>query len=235
MEDQLRAIQPRRIPHHDATRASLLLRVRDWSDDASWQEFFEVYWKLIYAVAIKAGLTEAEAEDIVQGTMMSVANNIRTFDYKPEVGSFRKWVCSQARWKIQDQLRRQRRDGAIFHPFLGHGSGPNGTPTMEHLPEPVDAHGERLEKEWDQAVLERALEEVKNLVQLKHYQIFDLCVIKKWPPQQVAKTLRVNLPQVYLVKSRVASILKEQIRMVEAQMDKFPVNIKNTKLTKTHP
>ncbi len=223
MEDQLEAIQPRRFPLNDATRASLLLRVRDWSDDASWQEFFEVYWKLIYAVAIKAGLTEAEAEDIVQTTMVSVAKNIRTFEYKPETGSFRTWVCAQARWKIHDQLRRQLRDGAVFHPSAGRDCSPTGTPTMEHFPAPIDVHGDLLEAEWKQAVLEAALDEVKNLVKLQHFQIFDLCVLKKWTPRRVAQMMGIHLPQVYLVKSRVASVLKTQIRKVEAQMDRPPV------------
>jgi RNA polymerase sigma-70 factor (ECF subfamily) len=37
------------------TRASLIHRLKDWQDDASWQDFFKVYWKLIYGVARKAG------------------------------------------------------------------------------------------------------------------------------------------------------------------------------------
>ena len=223
MEDQREEIKPRRDPLNAATRASLLVRVRDWSDDASWQEFFEVYWKLIYAVAIKAGLTESEAEDIVQTTMVSVANNIRTFEYKPEAGSFRTWVCAQARWKIHDQLRRQVRDGAVFHPSASRDCSPTGTPTMEHFPAPIDVRSDLLEAEWKQAVLEAALNKVKNLVKLQHFQIFDLCVLKKWTPRRVAQTMGVNLPQVYLVKSRVASVLKAQVRKVEAQMDQSPV------------
>ena len=44
-----------------ATRSSLINRLRNWSDHGSWQDFFDTYWKLIYAVAIKAGLSESEA------------------------------------------------------------------------------------------------------------------------------------------------------------------------------
>jgi RNA polymerase sigma-70 factor (ECF subfamily) len=44
------------------TRKSLLTRLKSWDDQAGWQEFFETYWRLIFSVAIKAGLTLAEAE-----------------------------------------------------------------------------------------------------------------------------------------------------------------------------
>ena len=43
------------------TRKSLISRLRNWEDRDSWQEFFDRYWRLIYSVAIKAGLTPTEA------------------------------------------------------------------------------------------------------------------------------------------------------------------------------
>ena len=47
-----------------ATRHSLLNRLKDWGDQASWQEFFDAYWQLIYNVAVKAGLSDAEVSDL---------------------------------------------------------------------------------------------------------------------------------------------------------------------------
>ena len=44
------------------TRQSLLSRLKNSEDRASWQDFFDTYWKLIHSVAIKSGLTEAEAQ-----------------------------------------------------------------------------------------------------------------------------------------------------------------------------
>jgi len=45
-------------------------------DHDGWQEFFDTYWRLIYDVALKAGLNEAEAEEVVQETLTSVAKAI---------------------------------------------------------------------------------------------------------------------------------------------------------------
>ena len=49
------------------TRWSLLSRLKDAADAESWQEFFDIYWRLIYRAATKSGLTDAEAQEVVQG------------------------------------------------------------------------------------------------------------------------------------------------------------------------
>src|SRR5215203_1783797 len=70
-----------------ATRNSLIERLGDWEDRAKWQEFFDTYWRLIYGVARKSGLSDAEAQDVVQETVVSVAKNIGRYDKK--AGSFK--------------------------------------------------------------------------------------------------------------------------------------------------
>ena len=72
-----------------ATRASLLDRLRDVEDQPSWQRFFDTYWRLIHGVALKAGLTEVEAQEVVQETVISVARHLPEFRYDPKVCSFK--------------------------------------------------------------------------------------------------------------------------------------------------
>jgi len=59
------------------TRRSLLSRLKDWDDQESWRDFFNTYWKLIYATAIKAGLTHTEAEEVVQETVITISKKIK--------------------------------------------------------------------------------------------------------------------------------------------------------------
>src|SRR6185503_1462651 len=73
------------------TRRSLLERLRDLDDQDSWQEFFDTYWKLIYCAAIKGGLSDSEAEEVVQETVLGVAHKMETFRYEPEACSFKGW------------------------------------------------------------------------------------------------------------------------------------------------
>src|SRR6188472_4115314 len=89
------------------TRATLIQRLKNWQDQSSWQDFFDTYWKLIYSVALKGCLTEAEAQDVVQETMLSVAKQMPSFKYDPSVGSFKSWLLTLTRWRIIDQFRKR--------------------------------------------------------------------------------------------------------------------------------
>src|SRR6266446_5013449 len=125
------------------TRWSLLSRLKNWDDQESWQEFFSTYWKLIYSVAIKAGLTDEEAEDVVQETVLSVAKKMDTFKYDPEVCSFRGWLMHVTRLRITDQLRK-RRPGVSTKPPRN--SETSRTATIERVPDPVCV----LDSIWDE-------------------------------------------------------------------------------------
>src|SRR5207244_5760333 len=90
-----------------ATRWSLLARLKNWEDQQSWREFFDIYWKLIYSVAIKAGLSDAEAQDVVQDTLVSVAKKMPEFKCEPAAGSFKAWLLKLTRWRILNQLKKR--------------------------------------------------------------------------------------------------------------------------------
>lgn len=224
MDSQLGEIGERRVQWNVQTRASLLRRVRDWRDDASWQEFFELYWRLIYALAVQAGLNEAEAEDVVQATMVAVADNIRLFRYDSEVGSFKSWLCHQAQWKIRDQLRRRARDEEHLVRRAQVRTS-TSTATVARIPDERDALEGVLERDWDQAVATVALARVKAKVKPKHFQMFDLYAVKNWPIRRVSQTLQVNVAQVYLAKSRISRLLKKQTKQVEAQLVRSLLNV----------
>ena len=89
------------------TRQSLLSRLKNWEDTTSWQVFFDTYWRLIYGVARKAGLNDAEAQDVVQETVLSVAKQMPELKYNPKLGSFKSWLMQLTRWRITDQLRKK--------------------------------------------------------------------------------------------------------------------------------
>ena len=90
------------------TRRTLLSRLKDWNDQKNWQVFFDTYWSLIYYTARKGGLTEAEAEDAVQETIISVMKSMPTFHYDGEKGSFKGWLLQLTRWWVMDQLRKRK-------------------------------------------------------------------------------------------------------------------------------
>src|ERR1051326_6978214 len=90
-----------------ATRASLLGRLKNLEDQASWQEFFDTYWNLIDSIALKAGLTDVEAQDVVQETIITACKHLPAFRYDPKVCSFKTWLLRLARWRSIAQLRKR--------------------------------------------------------------------------------------------------------------------------------
>src|SRR6266850_6313300 len=58
-----------------ATRRSLVEHLADWGDQLRWQEFFDTYSKLIHSAARRSGLTDVEAQEVVQEPVITVAKN----------------------------------------------------------------------------------------------------------------------------------------------------------------
>ena len=192
------------------TRRSLVSRLRRWDDQAVWEEFFNTYWRLIYSFAIKAGLTDQEAEDVVQETVLGIAKKMADFRYDPSVCSFRGWLLHVTRLRIQDQLRK-RLPAAHRHSLAS-----PGTTTLERIPDPAAAGLEALwEEEWEKNIVDAAMARVKTRVRPEHYQIFYLNVVKEVSAQKVAQTFGVSTAQVYLVKHRVARLIKNEVRRLE--------------------
>jgi len=198
------------------TRRSLLSRLKDWDDQESWKEFFDTYWKLVYGVAIKSGLTDAEAQDVVQETVLSVAKKMHDFKYDPAAGSFKNWLLLITRRRINDHLRKAYREPAK------HQSCPDDasrTSIMEKIPDPA---GDQLaviwDQEWHKNILDAAIERVRREVDPKQFQIFDSYVLKQWPVKDVRKTLGVSAMQVYLAKHRISALIKKEIQRLEAKV-----------------
>ena len=195
------------------TRHSLLVRLKNWDDADSWKEFFEIYWKLIYGVAIKAGLPEVEAQEVVQETVIGVSRKMPEFNYDPAVGSFKGWLLHMTRWRINDQFRKRRHQAEHLRQD---GDSTTRTSLIDQIPDPAGVNLENIwDDEWQSNLLEVAIEKVKQKVKPKQYQIFDLYVVKKWPVQKITATLKINIGPVYLAKHRVSALLKEEVKALE--------------------
>jgi RNA polymerase sigma factor (sigma-70 family) len=196
-----------------ATRRSLVERLADWKDSRRWQEFFDGYWKLIHTAARRAGLTEAEAQEAVQETLITVAKKIEQFQYDPALGSFKGWLLNITRWRIADQFRKRQRGDAK----ADRGDDERaGTRTIERIADPAGVDLDAAwDEEWRKYLLSAATERVKNKIDPKQYQIFDCYVLQQWPARKVAAELRVNIAQVYLIKHRVAALLRRETESVE--------------------
>ena len=197
------------------TRASLLSRLRDLGDSDSWRAFFETYWRLLYNVARKSGLSDDAAQDVVQETVIAVARKMPEFRYDPAKGSFKQWLLLITRRRIQDHLRRLYRSVPTAE---GHAEdtarAASSVPSPEPAPDAVfDA---AWEHEWRENLFQAALARVRQRANPKHYQAFDYCVLQELPAAEVARMLGMNLAQVYLARHRVSAAVKRAVKELEA-------------------
>jgi RNA polymerase sigma-70 factor (ECF subfamily) len=199
----------------DATRSSLLRRLRDWDDHSGWQEFFDTYWKLIYSVAIKAGLSDAEAHDIVQETVVAVAKQMRDRGFDRQRSSFKNWLCLITRRRIIDHLRRRKPDQP---PRKASADAP-GTDTLHRVPDPASVELDAIwAEEWQKNLVDIAIERIKGQIGVKQFQIFDLYVLKNVPLRKVTQTLHVSATLVYVTKHRVSALVRREVRRLEKEL-----------------
>lgn len=202
------------LPH---TRRTLLSRLHQWDDHESWRTFFDLYWRLIYNTARRAGLDDASAQDIVQETVICVARKMPGFQYDPERGTFKQWLLRITRRRIVDHLRKAYRQP------------PKAAITPEMLEEDeaeaiVDGTTDQIamawDEEWGRMLFEAAVARVRREANPRNFQVFDYCVLKGWPAAKVASTLSLNAAQVYLAKHRVSQAVKRAVRhLAEEQGD----------------
>lgn len=197
---------------HDSipTRETLLSRLRYLDDQASWREFFDIYWRLIFNVARKAGFSEAAAQDIVQETFVTISRHMPEFRYNPELGSFKGWMLQITRSRIIDALRRKHvKEGDQYRPREER----LGTALLESLPaDAVPALDAIWDEEWHAHLLEAAMACVKQSADARLFQMFHLHVIENVPALQVARRLGAKLPEVYFAKYKISARLKKETK-----------------------
>jgi RNA polymerase sigma factor (sigma-70 family) len=206
------------------TRRSLLSRLKRCEDQTAWQTFFDAYWKLLYSVALKAGLTDAEAQDAVQETVIKVSKHIGQFRYDPAKCSFKTWLLLLTRQRITKQFQKRQAKHAphfspgVVSPARGHHDDATDTAILESIPDPAGIDLEAVwDEEWEKHLLATATEQVKQQVKPEHYQMFHFYVLQRWPPREVARVLRVSVAQVYLAKHRIGRLLRQEVKKLKAE------------------
>lgn len=152
---------------------------------------------------------------MVQETILSIAKQSKKNIYKPEQGSFKLWLWNMTRWRINDQFRKRKKDTAML-------MSPDATESQEHPIDKIPDEGKNnfdqvWEREWQNNLLQAALERVKAKVSPKQFQIFDYYVLREWDAAKVRRQLGVTIAQVYLAKHRVGSALKKELQFLHSQ------------------
>lgn len=202
----------------EKTRKSLIERLNNWEDQRTWNEFYQTYWRLVYSVATKSGLTREEAFDVVQETIIAIARQVQKGQYDPRAGSFKAWLLQMTRWRILDVFRARKRQPSLSNQGNADSEDSQNL-AMERLSQEKDNLLESIwDREWRDNISSAALERVKAKVSPRQFQIFDCYVMKGWGVKKTAEALGINAAQVYLAKHRVGNLVRKEIQALENQL-----------------
>jgi RNA polymerase sigma-70 factor (ECF subfamily) len=178
-------------------------------DQQSWTEFCALYRKLIQSIALRSGLSDAEAQDVVQETFIIAARKIPNFRYDSTRGSFKSWIALITRRRIEKQLKKR----LLTSPSPADSTR---TSTLHRLPAP-DSFQSTWDAEWERNLQTTALNRVKARLKPKQFQMFDLYALKGWSISEVGRALGVSATHVYVNKHRVLRQLRQELSRLQSQ------------------
>jgi RNA polymerase sigma-70 factor (ECF subfamily) len=189
------------------TRASLLVRLRDAQDEEAWGDFVRLYAPAIYRFARRKGLQDADAADLSQEVLRSVAGSIGRLNFDPRQGMFRGWLFTLAHRRLCDWLGgRQHRE---------QGSGDSATlQLLQEHPERDDAR--HWEQDVEREIFARAAEKIRPSFSDSTWQAFWQTAVDGKSGKEVAAQLGITVGAVYLAKSRVMVRLKEEVAQLSS-------------------
>jgi RNA polymerase sigma-70 factor (ECF subfamily) len=189
------------------TSATLLGRLRqDATDQEAWGAFVARYSPRIYSWCRHWKLQEADAQDVTQNVLVTLAQKMSSFAYDP-ARSFRGWLRTITEHALSDFLASRQR--AVL------GSGDTQVEEMLHTVEARSDLVSRLDREFDQELLEEARARVQVRVEPHTWEAFHLTALEGLSGADTAERLGLQVTAVFKAKSRVQRMLQEELRKLE--------------------
>lgn len=191
------------------TCVTLLGRLRHRPpDQAGWDEFVDRYGRHVYRWCRRWHLQDADAEDLTQDILVKLSQKLRAFSYDPS-RSFRGWLKRVAYHAWRDFADGRRR----AQPASNDGRIQELLQTLEAREDLVQSLGEAFDLE----LLEAAKLRVRLRVAPHTWEAFHLLAIAGLPAAEVAARLRLQVAMVYVARSKVQKMLREEVVKLEME------------------
>jgi RNA polymerase sigma-70 factor (ECF subfamily) len=139
--------------HWPETNESLILRVKDPADAASWSDFLSIYRPVVVRMACGLGLQHADAYNLAQQVFLSVAKAIENWEPDSRQPPFRVWLSRITRNAIVNALTRRKPDAQ--------GGSTSVQEMLRELPERNDETNQQLMGESRRETIRWATEEIQ--------------------------------------------------------------------------
>jgi RNA polymerase sigma-70 factor (ECF subfamily) len=187
------------------TSKTLIARLKDNNDQDAWDRFFQLYSPLIIGFARRRQCTLEMSHDVLQETMMCLMKLFPKFEYDPNKGRFSAFMFTIVSARINDAFRRQCR----YQSLNSNEESSNG---MEYITDfRIKEAGAEWDELWEQNLLIRAMESIKQRVNPITWRSFELYVLEEHSIAAIAKILNINANTIYQHKNRITRLLREEI------------------------
>lgn len=172
------------------TSLSLLSRLRDEGDDAGWQvswkRFLELYHSPLMAMATgiyryQTGNAEPPEEAIEDVVASVVVDFFKRDRFDPERGRLRTYLRVLTNARIVDMLRKEK---PLDHESI--------TAGRDALTDTLPAESPEEERSFQQALLATLIEDLREHIPLRQFEIFEMVKLVGMSPDLVATELGVQ-------------------------------------------
>lgn len=193
------------------TNETLLDRVKRTDAHQAWKEFFDCYGSAVLRYAQKIGLTEHQAEEVLQETMVALMRQLPTFEYDRGRGKFRNFLLTIVHRKSLAALRRAKKQ-----PDVSLDSEDPWTHLSLHdvlAGENADTLSEEVMSRWRDSIMEDALARLASDEALSEgtWPVFRAYAIENRPVGEVAAEFGLKENAVYQIKNRLMRRLRVDV------------------------
>ena len=187
------------------TRQSLLMRLRDSHDEASWEEFVSTYRNYILSIMNNLNVSHHDSEDLLQSILLKLWNKLPEFEYDPGKGQFRYWLG-----------RVTKND--VFKHFEKSKKRSEDSPESESSSGSEDPEiNEMIEREWQNYIAEKAWNNITNSFGQKILDVFH-CFADGLTGPEVAEKMEMAENTAYVYKLRVQKALHKEMMRLEFEL-----------------
>lgn len=193
------------MPEFPETDHSLIHRVKDMSDGASWLEFVGIYQPVVYRLARRRGMQDADAQDIAQQVFSSISRSLGGWQQAEDQPPFRAWLTTIARNAITTALTRRKPDQGSGSSSVAEALGK--LPSVEQTDAELIVEARREMVRW-------AAEQIRPEFAELTWEIFWKTAMQGVPVAEVSKSSGRSIGAIYVTRHRVLARLKEKIAEV---------------------
>jgi len=187
------------------TRSSLIAQVQSPEDREAWDQFVLIYRPVIYRMARRRGMQDADAQDLSQDVLIRISKSIE--GWVPQEGvRFRHWLRKVASNAIVTALTKSKPLGIV-----------NGSAAKQILAETPEASAvtSELQDECFREQYLRAAAIVRVDVSPATWAAFERTVIQGQSCEEAAESLGKSIGTIYAARSRILKRLQFEIQRLE--------------------